>query len=224
MIRSVLDLLFPPRCAGCGRRGAWICRRCASGLTRLPPTHCPICARPSATSHVCSWCFDDPPAFDTLRCGFLFEGTIRTAIHRLKYGGARHLAEPLAVQMIESVGPIRSPSAVVPVPLHPRRLADRGYNQSALLAQVIARRLNAPVVADGLRRIKDTAPQVSLPGPARWENVRDAFDATPGDLSGASALVIDDVATTGSTLRAAAAALKRAGVARVDALVLARAP
>lgn len=224
LISLLVNLIFPPRCVGCQGRGAWICHACQSGLPRLPPEHCPICARPRDVAAVCDLCLRQPPEFDRLLCAFLFEGTMRQAIHRLKYRGARHLAEPLAHLLLDELGRVPRPDLVVPVPLHPARYASRGYNQSALLADVIGRALAVTVREDGLRRIRDTPAQVSLSGPARWLNVRGAFEATASDLRGRSVLLIDDVATTGSTLRAASLALKSAGAGRVDAMVLARVP
>lgn len=223
LTRLILDLIFPPRCVGCGRRGDWICLACRVGLPRLPSDHCTVCARPGVGQGICPECAHDPPDFDRLICAFLFEGTIRQAIHHLKYRRARHLAEPLARMLLEEVGPIDVPDLVVPIPLHPARLAWRGYNQSALLSEVVGRAIGARVGDGYLRRIRDTPAQVSLSGPQRWLNVRGAFEATPELLRGRSVLLLDDVATTGSTLRAASLTLKRAGATRVDAIVLARA-
>ncbi len=224
LIRLIVNLIFPPRCVGCRGRGAWLCRACQSGLSHLPAEHCPICARPRGAAAVCEPCLREPPEFDRLLCAFIFEGAMRHVIHQLKYRGARYLAEPLAQLMLDEVEPITPPDVVVPVPLHPARHAWRGYNQSALLADVIGESIGVPVRESCLRRIRDTPAQVSLSGPERWLNVRGAFEATPEFLRGRSVLLIDDVATTGSTLRAASLALKNAGATRVDAMVLARAP
>ncbi len=224
LLRLILDLVYPPRCVGCGRRGEWICHACRVNLPRLPSDHCSVCARPGIGQAVCGECAHDPPDFERLICAFLFEGTIRQAIHQLKYRGARHLAGPLARILLDEIGPIGVPDLVIPIPLHPTRLARRGYNQSALLSAAIGRSIGARVGIDGLRRIRDTPAQVSLPGPQRRLNVRGAFEARPEMVRGRSVLLLDDVATTGSTLRAAAYELKRAGAAHVDAIVLARAP
>jgi len=223
MIRILLDILFPPRCVGCGARGSWICGRCSAGFTRLAPNRCSICARPNVASDLCSACRIDPPSFQTVHCAFHFEGCLREAIHRLKYQGARHLADPLSSCALRSIGPLPPFDAVIPIPLHPTRLAQRGFNQSGLLARSIGRALDVPVVEDKLRRIRDTPSQITLTVVERRRNVQGAFATDPGVLIGKSILLVDDVATTGSTLRAAAFALRHAGARSVDGLVLARA-
>lgn len=223
MIRMIVDTLYPPRCVGCGRRGAWICERCVGRFSRLGPNRCPICCGPSTSADVCSGCRRDPPAFEALHCVFQFEDPLRAAIHRLKYDGARHLAEPLALVALRSLSPLPSFHAVVPVPLHPNRLAHRGFNQSGLLARSIGQSLGVPVYPDRLRRVKDTPSQITLTALDRWRNVQGAFHADLGELVDRSVLLVDDVATTGSTLRAAASALKQAGARRVNAIILARA-
>lgn len=223
MFRTLLDVLFPPRCVGCGCRGAWICESCVARFARLTPSRCPTCSRPTVSSSVCFWCQREAPAFTALYCAYLFEDPLRSAIHRLKYAGARHLAEPLANQVLRSIGPLPRFDATLPVPLHPSRLSHRGFNQSGLLARSIGRSLGVPVYEDRLRRIRDTPSQIELKAPERWRNVQGAFHADLGDLVNRSVLLVDDVATTGSTLRAAALALKQAGAGRVDAIVLARA-
>jgi ComF family protein len=154
---------------------------------------------------------------------------MRAAIHQLKYRGARHLAEPLGELLLETfddigddtrIGP--SADVLVPVPLHSSRLAERGYNQSALLAAELSRATGLPVADGPLRRIRPTEPQMALPAERRRANVVGAFAVRSAELVGARVLLIDDVCTTGSTLEACAAALKAAGTLQVRALTLAR--
>ena len=222
-LRLVLNLIFPARCIGCRGRGSWLCVSCQAKLTPLPAEHCKVCALPVQGVLSCSACWRDPPAFDSLTCGFLFEGIIRDAIHRLKYRGERHLATPIMQALLKRVEVKDDVDAIVPIPLHAQRLQQRGYNQSALLAQSLSAVLNVPVVEEYLSRVRDTTPQVSLPAARRRENVHNAFRVA-SRVEGSRILLVDDVATTGSTLRAAASALKRAGATRVDALIIARAP
>ena len=148
---------------------------------------------------------------------------MRDAVHRLKYKSERVAAWPLADLMAEYLE--RNPASVdalVPTPLHPRRLRSRGYNQSALLAREIGNRLNRPVREDLLIRVRNTRPQVETQSQQeRRDNVVGSFECR-ADASGLTLLLIDDVATTGSTLSECATALKSAGAARAYALTLAR--
>lgn len=221
-MKVLLDLLFPPRCVGCARRGSWLCPACLRQLPRLPTERCRRCAQPWPGGAACLDCWSDPPPFATIAAAFPFEGTIRTAIHQLKYRKARHLARPLARAGLAVLTSLPSVDLLVPIPLHPARLAERGYNQSTLIAQVFAEHLAVPVVADALVRVRDTPAQVTVPAAQRRANVQGAFAVGRADVRGARVGLVDDVATTTSTLRAAALALRRAGAARVDALVVAR--
>ena len=232
LTRAALDFLFPAPCAGCGRDGGIICPSCAGRLTPLTAPYCPICAAPGV-SGICAECQNFPRGFDSLRAPYRFEGLIRNAIHRLKYNGEKTAAKPLAALMSQylqsnpadadaATADALTADALIPVPLHPRRLRRRGYNQSALLAREIGRNLNLPLQENLLIRVKNPQPQAQTPSPQqRRSNVSGNF-ACPADASGLTALLIDDVATTASTLSECAAALKTAGATRVYALVLAR--
>jgi ComF family protein len=153
---------------------------------------------------------------------FEYGGALATAITRLKYSDRADVAPRLARAMLghaRRVGPV---DLVVPVPLHPRRLADRGYNQAALLAVTVARALGAPLVTQALRRIRDTPNQASQGRAPRLANVRGAFLAVPSLIRGRRVLLVDDVRTTGATLSACREGLQAAGARHVSALVLAR--
>ena len=222
LAHSVLDLVFPIHCAGCGREGAIICGQCVDGLERLTPPYCRICAA-TGVGGLCLWCSQSPRGFDSLRSPYRFEGPVRDAIHRLKYKGERAAAAPLAELMSDYLE--RNPVPVdtlIPTPLHPRRLRSRGYNQSALLAREIGKRLNLLLREDLLVRVRNPRPQVETQSQQeRRSNVAGNF-ACNSDASGLKALLIDDVATTGSTLSECALALKAAGAVQVHALTLAR--
>ena len=222
LVRSALDLVFPLTCLGCRREGSVICPACLAGLKRLECPYCDICARPR-TPGICARCSQETPAIDSIRAPFLFEGTLRDAISQLKYRGMRAAAKPLAELLAEYMRS-RMPDAdvLVPVPLHPRRLRQRGYNQSALLAQELSSLLELPVEQDLLVRVQNSQPQVdTLSREERRANVAGVF-AAGAVPSRTRVLLIDDVATTGSTLLECAAALKAAGTFRVHGLVLAR--
>src|SRR3990172_5764102 len=223
-LHALLDLVFPPRCAGCGRRGVWLCDPCVAALVRLGPPFCRYCGRPTGGVQTCPDCWRHRPALDGVRSPYLFEGPLRLLIHRFKYRHAAHLAGPLAALLADGDAVFLAPvEAIVPVPLHPRRLRQRGYNQAALLATALAPRLGLPVVEGCLQRVRDTPPQMGLPAAERRRHVRGAFQCANQSLAGRIVLLIDDVCTTSATLDACAVALKRSGAIAVSGLTLARA-
>ena len=196
--------------------------RCAVDLERVVPPCCLICAAPGVDG-VCQWCLRYPRGFDSLHSLYRFEGPIRDAIHALKYRGVRAAADSLGALMAEFAQE-KSVSAdvLIPVPLHSRRLRSRGYNQTALLAQAISKRACLPVREDHLVRIGNSRPQVEVASrEERRRNIAGNF-ACEVDAAGLSVLLIDDVATTGSTLSECAKVLKASGAVKVYALTLAR--
>lgn len=228
----VLDLLFPPRCLACERRGAWLCEGCEPRLPRLPLDRCVWCGRPiggrrvesgTASPSVCAACRASHAALDGLIAGYSFDGPIRVAVHRLKYRRARHLAEPLGDLMAEALAAADAEvEGIVPVPLHPVRARERGYNQAELLARRISERTGFPVFDGVLERTRPTQSQMSLPSARRAGNVAGAFAPASRALPGRRLLLVDDVCTTGSTLEACAVALRKAGCTSVWGLTLAR--
>jgi ComF family protein len=176
--------------------------------------------------HLCGACLTHPPIFVT-RSAALYAGPVQELIHRFKYGAKVHLSQPLGLLTAKAVGEFagRSPEVVVPVPLHRKRLRQRGYNQSQLLGKVVAKQWCLPLSVGNLRRVRWTEPQTGLDAVDRVTNVAGAFEVSkPELLRGRRVLLIDDVLTTGSTMRACAEALKEAGVAEVYAVTVARAP
>lgn len=151
------------------------------------------------------------------------EGAIEQAIHSFKYRGVRAAAPELGRLLTGYLAEHPMPGDVlVPVPLHPRRLRNRGYNQSALLARELAKHTGLALARNALVRIKDAPPQVEASSPSqRRSNVEGSFQCT-GEVTGQKMILVDDVATTGSTLSACAASLKAAGARSVWGLVLAR--
>jgi ComF family protein len=164
-----------------------------------------------------------PLRLDCIRGVVLFEGVVRKAIHELKYRGRTELAMPLAELMVPAWGSGLFPvECLIPVPLHPRRLRERGYNQAALIAEGLAKRIRLPVSLGALARSRMTEPQTQLRAAQRQTNVAGAFTATSPTVAGRSVMLVDDVCTTGATLQACADALRSAGVERVFAMTLAR--
>jgi ComF family protein len=160
---------------------------------------------------------------DGIRSVFLFQGTVRQAVLQLKYKHLKAVAAPLSQLLAEYLGshPLQG-EVLIPVPLYPRRLRERGYNQASLLAKELSKLVGLPVEDDTLVRVKDSLPQARTKNAVeRHLNVRDAF-ACHQPLEGKQILLIDDVCTTGATLDACTIALKAAGASSVWGLTLAR--
>ena len=219
-----LDLLFPQRCVGCEREGDFICSSCRRVLPRIIPPLCPRCGRPQPSGILCPSCVSGQANIDGIRSPFRFDGVMRQAIHQLKYRNVRALVVPLAKLLDDylTTNPVAG-EILVPVPLHQKRLRERGYNQSSLLAQELGKLTSLPVADDCLIRLRHAPSQARTPTVAeRRSNVAGAFTCHDHRLQGSQVLLIDDVSTSGATLDACAAALKAAGASSVWGLVLAR--
>ena len=232
----LLDLLFPPRCQVCGRlHGEALCPECLAGIEWIALPYCERCGRAvDPRAHAaprCAECRRAGPLDGARACGH-HVGVLQEAVLRLKYSGRTRLATPLGrmlacrlTQEASAPAPLPLPSvaAIIPVPLHPRRRAERGFDQAELLAQVCGEETRIPVWTGLLERDRDTEQQTKLQGRRRLENVRGAFSARPVPrLAGEALLLVDDVYTTGATLRECARALRRAGAAAVYGLTVTR--
>lgn len=238
---QLIDLIYPPRCSIC-QEFIWknrtkkdqeellFCQPCFDGFTEITSPLCPICGRPFASEveedHLCEDCLRKKPFYDVVRAPYLYEGGLMEAIHQFKYAGKSHL--------VNSLGPLLTSFArrwlnktdgylMMPVPLHPKRLRERGFNQSLLLARYVAPPLGVELDFLSLRRIRYTQPQTGLSTNDRRKNVRRAFEVTDKKAAkGRTILLVDDVTTTGNTLNECARVLKRAGSKEVLCLTLAR--
>lgn len=221
---SVLDLLLPLSCAVCHRQGRMLCRGCETALPRLEKPYCSTCAAPGAV-RVCPSCAAIPPPIDGIRAPYLFDGAVKDLVHALKYRNLRAAAPELGRLLASYLESNPVPGDVLmPVPLHRWRHHQRGYNQAELLARELSGLAGIPVELHTLRRGRNTPPQVSLKShEERRSNIQGAFQCTRR-VDGQRVLLVDDVATTGSTLSACAAVLKAAGARSVWGLALARQP
>lgn len=217
--RALLHDALPQRCALCsapaGRRQ--LCAACERALPRLGPT-CPHCALPAIDETPCAECLRRPPPWTHALAAFAYAYPLDRLLHALKYRAALAYAPLFAEALARQVR--TRPQMVVAVPLSPRRQRQRGYNQAQEIARPLARELDVPLCA-ALSRTRDTPALAALPWRARGTSMRGAFVAA-APVDGASVALVDDVLTTGATLRAATLALLAAGAARVDVWVVAR--
>lgn len=204
--------------------GGFLCPGCVARLPRLLPPLCPVCSRPQASGIVCPTCRQRKTDLDGIRSPYRFEGVVRIAIHQLKYQNLRAISACLAQLLADyHIARPLSGDVLVPVPLHSRRLRERGYNQSSLLARELSWRIGLPVMEDCLVRVKQAQPQVkAADAEERRCNVAHAFACRGERLIYTQVILIDDVCTSGATLDSCATALKENGAVSVWALTLAR--
>ena len=218
---TAVDGLLPQDCflCGAGSGSALLCAECAASLPAAPRPCCPVCALPTPAGEVCGACLREPPGFDATLACYVYDFPVDRLVQALKYGGTLAVAAWLGQALASGSPP--DAELMLALPLHPRRLRERGFNQATEIARDLARRLRLPLAHGLVERGTDTAPQASLPWAQRRRNVCGSF-LCRADLSGKRIAVVDDVMTTGAALNELAGALKRAGAARVTNLVAAR--
>jgi ComF family protein len=238
----LIDWLFPPRCRACGdwnrgRDAEYFCPSCAAGIQLVTHPLCIMCGRPfldaSGDDHPCGVCLRRVPDFVQARAWACYpreelaEHPLRKVVQKFKYGRKVSLGKPLGQLMARGCQEFLNechPDIIVPVPLHPRRLRWRGFNQSVLLARQVSRAYNVPMDPFILLRSRETPPQTQLTEEERRRNMRGAFALNPEKtVADKIVLLVDDVYTSGATVNECSHALKRAGAKRVYALTLARA-
>lgn len=232
----MLDLVLPARCPVCkqpvtcaDRLG--ICTACQEGLPLLISPVCTTCGIPldgAGPDHPCGRCISHPPSYVAARAAMRYEGSCKDLIHRFKYNHKSHLRRPLGLIMADHLAGFAAdckPDLLLPVPLHLSRLRSRGFNQSVLLAELLADHWQLPLLRDGLIRTRPTPPQVELTQEQRRCNLKDAFQVRQADqIKKRHIMLVDDVFTTGSTLQACADALLDSGCLSVSAVTIAHAP
>lgn len=231
--RGLLDLLYPPRCEACGRlRREPFCQTCRDQVAWVRPPLCTVCGEAfdplAQAAPACARCRRARLPFTRARAAAHYEGPLVAAVRRFKYQGQAVLARALGSIMLEALEGGAADlkpdemDVICPVPLHELRLRERGFNQSHLLAEELGAALGKPV-ASLLRRTRPTLPQVELPPASRIVNVQGAFEPRlEEEIAGRRVLLVDDLFTTGATLRESARALRRGGAAEVRVFTLAR--
>ncbi len=230
-IGSIQRHIYPPTCLLCGTPGSEGLDLCPHCRTDLPRNHnpCRRCALPlpaeAPTDSLCGECRNKTPPFDRCLAPFLYQHPIAELIGGLKFHQklvySRLMAELLLDHVEQEMD--EAPELLIPVPLHPSRLKERGYNQALELARPLSHRLAIPLDFTSCRRVRPTPPQSSLHKKERHKNVRGAFKVQ-GEISTRHVALVDDVMTTGHTVRELARLLKRQGVRRVDVWLFARTP
>ena len=218
------DWLFPPDCAGCGKFGYRWCNACEEEIRAIHPPFCQICNQEVQKAGICGNCRSEQPAFTMLRSLGSYCGSLRSAVLKIKYKHDVGVCEIFAFKLLNLVESNKwSIDKVVAVPLNQQHLKSRGYNQAELLAKPLSWLLNTPLANDAVTRTKQTLSQVGLSADQRKLNVENAFMADPAIVSGNNILLVDDIATTCSTLNECSKALIFAGAKNVFAVTLARA-
>ena len=241
-LKQLTHIIYPPRCVICGDF-LWqapfdagespdsLCHSCTSGFTTINAPFCTICGIPFGSdeieNHPCEDCLRTKPHFQAAYAPYRYEGPVLEAVLRLKYGQKTFVANslgPLLAKFVKTRFKPLGPFLTMPVPLHPKRLRERGFNQSLLLAKHVASGINGELDFLSLTRTKYTIPQTTLSKKERQKNVQNAFFlSTPDTVRKKNILLVDDVATTGNTLNECARALTLGGAEAVFCVTLAKA-
>ncbi len=233
-LRGLISLFYPANCELCGEPvagDAYLCDTCSEKATRIIAPFCEKCSEPFAGAisgeFTCANCAHRALDFDCAVSAYRSRGIIRVVMLRFKYGGELQLRHPVGRWLLEAMNDSRlrqrSFDWIVPVPLHPARLRERGFNQAELLAKILGAKTAVPVLP-ALERTRYTTTQTAFDRIERMENLRDAFRLRRNfAVRDCRVLLVDDVLTTGSTLSECARVLREAGVASVHAVTAARA-
>src|SRR6266511_6310053 len=187
-------------CGGCAKAGWRWCPDCQVRVPRINKPFCEKCGIPTKGTNLCEKCKSNPPAYRMMRSWAVFDSPIQNGLHTIKYRRNIGLGESIAIQMVDFVRSLRWPIEIMMrVPLGKNRLKERGYNQVGLVARPLAYRLGLKYEPDALWKMRETRSQVGLTVSQRHENVQDAYQADPRIVKQKSILIMDDVATTGST-------------------------
>lgn len=234
LLRRLLHTVFPMQCRTCDHAldddlVPFFCQRCWNDITPIRSPGCHRCAHPFPSpqtprfGYLCGACRKHPPAYNLAWTPYAYQSPLKEAIGLLKYRGKTQLAPALARLIVEITPAPPNVDVMIAVPLHPDRLREREFNQALLLAYHLAKQWNLPVLTDVLKRTKPTPPQTSLTRRERLKNLRRCFAvATPSAIEGKTALLVDDVFTTGTTVNECAKTLRKAGAQAIYVQTLAR--
>lgn len=230
--KFILDLLFPQFCLGCQKEGEILCAECFEKIPFYSGFLCPVCGKRDWEPRKHIACADKT-FLKTLIVATAYDGIVRKIIHAYKYKSIQSLTEPLSQLLIKTMGtglPNRFFGfSIIPIPLHPARLKQRGFNQAELIAKKLGEFYKIPVINNALIRVKNTLPQVEVgEKEKRKENIKNAFACLPAEALAKAGfrekkiLLIDDVSSTGATLEEAARVLKNSGAKEIWGIVVAK--
>jgi ComF family protein len=235
VLNDISDVIFPPKCLGCaeilypnGRQ--LFCPDCKEKIKFITGSLCPVCGTTfsdsPAKSHLCGNCIENKTYYSCARAVFSYETIILDAIHQFKYGNNISIGDQLASFMADFSFPdidFSDYSLIIPVPLHIKRLRERGFNQSLILARALAKKWHIPVNFSLLKRHKLTLTQTGLHKTERKQNIKGAFEvSSKREIAGKKIILVDDVYTTGATINECAKTLIKSGAQKVTVLTLAR--
>lgn len=226
MLSRILNLLFPSHCPICNspsdnHRQNPLCNECWASIERYSGPSCEICGLPTPSPYtaICGECLRKRPPYSRILYYGIYDGALKESIHLLKFQGIKRLAKPLSDLLLTL--PIKEYDAVVPVPLHSKKLKEREFNQTALLGRQISKATKTPLLLNSLVKTRETKLQTEVGRKGRLTNLKKAY-AFSGDINGLRLLLVDDVITTGATVSECAATLKRAGAREIEVIALAR--
>lgn len=218
-----MQIFIQKNCVLCGiATNQDLCEPCTIHLPQLPANHCPTCLWPVPTTEICGACLRKPPAFTRTIAALRYTFPIDALIHSLKYQTNLAIAPILANLLIRKITATEMrPDVIIPMPLHPIRLRERGFNQAMEISRYISKHMKIVILPDSCSRIRHTLPQTGLPWKVRQKNIREAFSCQI-DLSGKHIALVDDVMTTGATLNELAKVLRKQGATEISNWVIAR--
>jgi ComF family protein len=227
MLSKFLRIFFPEPCPVCKNPSTYhktapICPDCWQTITPYKGPICQKCGKPlvADSSITCSDCLKDAPSFNWARSFGLYEGVLKEAVNLMKYYSVKRLSKPLSEIMLGMKIP--QADAIIPVPLHKKKLRSREFNQSSSFARHISKSNGIPVILNALVKIKETVPQVGLNARERKKNIKNSFGLTNRELiQGKDIILVDDVFTTGATVRECSRLLKKQGAGDIYVVLLA---
>lgn len=222
----MLNLLFPSKCPLCESTSDNhlhnpVCSKCWSSIERYSGPSCEVCGIPTASPHttICESCLSKKPPFSKVLYYGIYTGALKKTIHLLKFNKLKRLSSPLCL-LLNSL-PIPEVDGIVPVPLHLKRLRQREFNQTANISRYLSKELKVPLMLNVLEKVRKTPPQTDIPGKERLKNVKNSFRSSE-NITGLRLLLVDDVITTGATVKESAKALIDSGAKEVVVVALAR--